>query len=285
MPNRVLPESLTFDASLVACSRAARTFFFHLYLKVDDCRRLLLGPSPENPVVLRALCHPAEADVRIPDVARWLKELSHAGAVAIRDSDRGWYVEIAEHLWYRREDFREGQPKWGPRKPVPPAQPTLPGMGPVGIVEGGAAVEPPGVPHGAMPTWAQSKTNPKSKSKPNLPRGRGEDSGTRALRAGGDSGDSEKSDAAKRERGDFARDESAFPHDAAWGDVVRELGEAEMWACGAMWADRWTLAHAALGAAHRDWRTLDPAQRAEGSFAKYLTAAWKRVLSGERGAA
>lgn len=217
------------------------------------------------------MCHPAETDIRIPDVARWLNELSMAGAVAIHDSDRGWYVEIADRLWYRREDYQEGQPKYGPRKEKVPQQQALP-LGPLN------AVERPIVPSRHVPTQTQSETNPKSETIPNQrakPARR--DSGTRARCAGGDSAESEET---KRARGDFASGAEHFPKDEAWADVVRELGEREMWDNGAMWAGRWTLAGAQIAAAYRDWRTLDPAQRASGNCGAYLTAAFMRVVRG-----
>jgi hypothetical protein len=272
MPNRVLPENLRFEPALLACSKGARLFFLHLWMCVDDYRRAPVGPSPSNPTVLRSMCHPAETDIRIPDVARWLNELSLAGAVAIHDSDRGWYVEIADRLWYRREDYQEGQPKYGPRKPKVPEQQNLPMPGMINLVER------PNVPSRKVPIQTQSESNPKSETIPNQrAKPARKDSGTRARCAGGDSADS---DEAKRDRGDFARSEEAFPTDEAWADVVRELGEREMWDCGSLWADRWTLASAQMAAAYRDWRTLPPTERASGSFAKYLTAAFMRVLKG-----
>lgn len=209
------------------------------------------------------MCHPAETDIRIPDVARWLIELSHAGAVAIHDSDRGWYVEIAERLWYRREDYQEGQPKYGPRKPKPAEQQTLP-LGPVNVVER------PFVPSAPVPTQAQSnpQSNPKAKA---IPIPRGKESWNRAQGADWDSEEA-------RRQGKFASGPHAFPTDDCWSDVCRELGAEEMHDHGVMWALRWSVCAQTLGEAFRDWRAQTPSERdaGGGNFAAYLNACFSK---------
>ena len=215
MPNRTLPEPLKMEPRLLAASRHARLFFFHLWLTVDDYRRAPLGPSPASPTVLRAMCHPAEPEIRIPDVARWLQELQAAGAIVMRDSDRGWYVEIAESLWYRREDYAERQPKYGPRLEQTPTQATLP-LGPVNKV-------PDVLQCSHIPTQALRVEFGSGNA--NESRGREES----AIRKPGGGKDS-----AKAQAGKFAAGEHSKGDDPVWVDFCTWMGDGQM-VCEELW--------------------------------------------------
>jgi len=215
MPNRTLPEPLKLEPRLLACSRQARLFFFHLWLTVDDYRRAPLGPSPASPTVLRAMCHPAEPEIRIPDVARWLHELQASGAIVMRDSDRGWYVEIAESLWYRREDYAEKQPKYGPRLEHTPTQATLP-LGPVNKV-------PEDLPCKYNPIQALRVESGSGNANESRPR---EDSAIRKPGGGKDS--------AKRSAGRFSAGEHSKADDPVWVDFCGWMADGAL-TCEELW--------------------------------------------------
>ncbi len=106
--------------------------WYLIHHKMSDEHRFPIGPSPTEPKLLRASLFPLE-DVRLTDVARWLDELQKAGAIAVRNSERGWYGETAEQLRYRAEDFAKGAPRYGPRLEKPADQPLLP-LGPVSVI-------------------------------------------------------------------------------------------------------------------------------------------------------
>lgn len=291
MPNHTLPEHLTYAPELlwipaggkphgVRVTKAARILFFQIWMQMDNHHRLDIGPSPENPVVLRSKCHPAEPDIRIPDVARSLEELRQSGAVAIRDSDRGWYVEIAERLRYRREDYKEGQPKYGPRHAPIPTQGTLPLCAAPAPPRMLKDVEPPDVPrapvgkqedrlsfdsgHGHDPDSARGRAGK------NRATGRGEGIGKKA--------------AASHEPGRFARDEWQMPGDEHWGTLCR-LMPLEMVERGAHWVKLWREkpdARRAIIVAMLDWlsKTPDERQAKGGNAGAYIQECYGRWNEG-----
>lgn len=232
MPNRILPEYWKYDPALCALRRDTRLFFFLLGLSVDDYWRCAVGPSPQEPSFLRSTCYPCDQDVRLADVARYLHELKVAGAIVVGDSERGWYVEIVERLRYRREDHREGQPKFGPRLQKPAEQPPLPG--------GLLSVAPPP----AQVKRMRRRNKIESESAP------GADN--RAMDRG-DEADSSQ----------HARWIDALPDDDLWRDCCELLGRPEMHARGALWLLRLGAHRGALARALEDVRVKTPGERAE----------------------
>jgi hypothetical protein len=254
-----MPEFLKWDDVFCRLSWQAQWLFFRLVLAVDDYRRCAVGPGPGQPVVLKSMCFPASAEVRITDVARWLQELQSAGAVAVRNSDRGWYVEVSERLWYRREDAAEGQPKYGPRheRTKPAVQGELP-MGPVGVVQSGpgrtglSASASECLPRNDVPTQRQTCTESKTKAKPNesapapsaevrvqVPQARG---GARSAEAPAVAGKAETEEA-KRARGFYSRGAWSKPGDVVWVEFCEwmsggDVSCKELWDNGAKWMGR-----------------------------------------------
>lgn len=254
MPNRIIPEHWIYDVELSKLQRDAQLFFFRLAISVDDYWRCFVGPSPQEPLYLRSTLYPLNPEVRVADVARWLHACEQAGAILTRDSERGWFVEVSERMRYRREDYAERQPKFGPRLPTPPAQQELP-LGPVPL------------------------------KSPPLPR-KGQKDASRFKGVGGESVDvvetesraSARKDSgavARKESDRFARDEESVD-DPLWGDLCRTVGLLEMSSNGAAWERRLKLNRNALRTALMDWNAKTPQERNEGggNAAAYIVAAF-----------
>lgn len=234
MPNRTFPEFWRHDPQLCALKRDTRLFFFYLALSVDDYWRCGVGPSPQEPEFLRSTCYPLNRDVRTADVARWLHELKQAGAILVSDSERGWYVEIVESLRYRRDDYKEGQPKYGPRHQRPPAQKELPNLGPVALGPPPTQVKRIRVDHG------HAHESPPATPPPPQ---------TRVLSHGEDSAR-------------FARWIEDIPHDDAWRDLCEAVGSTEMHRSGAAWKLRFETHRGSVVRALEDFTVQSPADRA-----------------------
>lgn len=146
MPNRTTPEFWNHDVSLNRLTRDAELFFRKLDLLRDDSHRFPIIPSPQQPRNLWSALYYLREGVRLTDVARWLDEIQKAGAIAVRDSERGWYGEIAEHLRYQAEDFAKGVPRYGPRLEKPPEQHQLP-LGPVSLLKPVPVTKPKSIPY------------------------------------------------------------------------------------------------------------------------------------------
>lgn len=235
MPNRILPEFWKYDPALCALRRDTRLFFFHLGLSVDDYWRCAIGPSPQEPSFLRSTCLPCDQDVRLADVTRYLHELKVAGAIVVGDSERGWYVEIVERLRYRREDHREGQPRYGPRLQKPAEQPPLPG----GLLS-----------VAAPPTQVNRRRNRNKVESESAP-----GAGNRAVCR-------EKESSDTTAPGLHARWIDALPGDDLWRTLCETLGRSEMTARGALWIMRLETSRTALAHALEDLRVKPPTDRA-----------------------
>lgn len=116
MPNRTQPEFWNHDVAINSLSRDAELLFRKLDLFRQDDHRFPIIPSPQMPSNLHAALYYLRKGVRLTDVARWLDEIQKAGAIVVRDSERGWYGEIVERLRYNAEDFAKGASRCGPRK-------------------------------------------------------------------------------------------------------------------------------------------------------------------------
>lgn len=253
MPNHILPELLVRDAVVCAMTRDAQFMLFKISVMCDDHHRLAVGTSPQRPDVLRATLYPCNPEIRIPTVIAWLEENQAAGTVLIADSERGWYVEVAERFRYRREDYKEGQPKYGPRIPMPPQQAELP----YGL---------PGVkaPRGRPKKIAATQVNQSRVEGEDIAesaRAREGDSGTRRAVARGESPEK------------FARGED-FVDDPLWGDVLRAIGLQESTENGALWAARLREHRLALAMAYAQLRDAGDAVQ---NKAAWLTTAFERI--------
>lgn len=293
MPNRIIPEFWLYDPHLNALKRDAQLFFFRLALAVDDHWRCFVGPSLHEPHYLRSTLYPVNPEVRYTDVSRWLREVQSSGAILVRDSDRGWYVEIPERLRYRKDDYREGQPKFGPRKTVheTPAQAQLP-LGPVGLSQPPSLARATTYPH-VNPTSTEKLEGSRSRSRKEdedesapvqppgvialpMPRTEAEyREATRRLEAGEKEKESGKT---KTVPGKFAQDETAFPGDEAWGDFLLVLGGKEAVQNGSLWKKRWRAHRSILVRCMLDFRSKPPLERKEINAAAWLTAALENEL-------
>lgn len=236
MPNRTTPEFWKDDLRLNSLSRDAELLFRKLHHLVEDNHRFLITPSPQQPKNIWASLYYLREGVRLTDVARWLDEIQKAGAILVKDSDRGWYGEIVENLRYRAEDYAKGAPRYGPRLEKPADQEHLP-LGPMGLVK--------------------PAPMPAKKSKPyesEYDNGNGNDSApppkeTRALSSGKES----------PER--FARGNEDC-RDEVWKDLCKAVGLSEMTKNGALWLTRIKLARRAVAMSCADYLALGPDQRA-----------------------
>lgn len=134
MPNRTIPEFWKDDLTLNTLPKPARLLFYLIHHVIEDTHRFPIGPSPEKPLLLHARLYALDPSQRHTATARELAQLMLAGVVLVRDSERGWYGEIAEHMRYRAEDFTKGAPRYGPRRAEPAAQPEL-RLGPMGVLQ------------------------------------------------------------------------------------------------------------------------------------------------------
>lgn len=274
MANRILPEFWRYDPAVSSLRVHTRELLFRLVLAMDDYWRCFVGSSPQQPDFLRSTLYPLNPEVRLADVSRSLAEAQAAGVLLVRDSERGWYVEVAETFRYRREDYEEAQPKFGPRIPRKPAQSELP-LGPVALPPAKkpskkAFREPRPLQANRIRIEDGDETE-SSGTPPEV-----EPQGNRMLSQGSDSGN--------RSESKFSRDVNAFPGDAAWAELTRLLC-FEMVDKGALWEGRWRENRDACVAGLRDWQAKSPQQRAEGGnnpgafITKAFTAATQRLAS------
>lgn len=252
MPNRIIPEFWLYDPTISALRRDSQLFLFRLAIAVDDYWRFGVGPSPQQPLLLRSTLYPLDPGIRIADISRWLHECKQAGMILLSDSQRGWYVEIHEAWRYRRDDYSEHQPKYGPRL-AKPAEQTQLSLGPVEVAQP-AARKSRKPPIQVNRSRVEDEVEIESLPAPATQK-------TRLLSQGNDS-----------ER--FARD-SDWMNDDVWIDLVNALGPIEMTRNGAMWEKRLNTCRAALANALGDWRSKTPDQRAGCNAAAWITTAFE----------
>lgn len=147
MPNRTTPEFWKDDENLNQLPTSARLLFYLLQHVIDDTHRFKIGPEPQKPKLLHAALYALAPSQRVTDTARDLLRLKDAGVISVRDSERGWYGEIAEHMRYRSEDFAKGAPRYGPRQAAVISQPQLP-LGPVEVLPAARMKGPKSKPYG-----------------------------------------------------------------------------------------------------------------------------------------
>lgn len=266
MPSRILPELLTNDVLLCQCSRDARFLFFCIALHVDDSHRLLIGPSRSRPLFVKSRCLPFD-DVRASEVSRWLHELEQAGAIAVHESLEGTWLEVAERLRYRREDYSERQPKYGPRKLKQAKQAELP-FGPLGLVEGSrpGPAEAPG--ENLKGVGYESKT----KTQTGGPAALSPASCAQFVPNPAPSGRSATSLPGAESAGP-----SWTPMDDVWLALHRACGLVEMTANQALWKIRFGEDYEALREAVFDFTQKPPAERAKINPGAYITARYQAL--------
>lgn len=246
MPNRTTPEFWKDDVTLNSLTRDAELLFRKIQHICEDTHRFPLIPSPQQPRNLWSALYYLREGVRISDVARWLDEIQKAGAIVVRDSERGWYGEIVERLRYRAEDFAKGVPRYGPRVEKLTEQAQLP-LGPVSVLR-------------PVPT-------PMVQSKPNeYDSGNGNDhESAAALKPSAAKESKTRALSSDKDSGRFARDEGDS-NDELWQDLVRTAGMAEMTRNGAMWMQRIRLCRMAVLEAVADVKSLTDPPKNRGAY-------------------
>jgi hypothetical protein len=175
------------------------------------------------------------------------------------DSERGWYGEIAERLWYRAEDFAKGAPRLGPRQAKPIVQPELK----LGVI---GECQP--VPKPAM----KSKPYESGNGYDHESAGAGAPGGIRAQSRGGEE------DSEKRAKGTFAMPRDAVD-DVLWHRLWDACGAEEMRACGSAWMRRFSLERETVQTVLSD---LDNSREAIVNRAAWLHAAYLKSPAGMR---
>ncbi len=252
MPNKVIPEFWLYDPTITALRRDARLFLFNLALATDTHWRFGVGPCPQEPRLLRSTLYPLDTDIRIAEISRWLQDCKQAGILLLSDSPRGWYVEIREEWRYRREDYAEHQPKYGPRHAKPAEQSQLP-LGPMEVAQPAARKSrKPKIQMNESRVGEEVDTESSGAPHPQE---------IRLLSQGKDS-----------DR--FARDVDDV-RDDVWIALVKAVGLVEMTKNGAMWEKRLKLSRGALANAVGDWLAKTPDQRGGINPAAWITTAFE----------
>lgn len=158
MPERYTPEDWIDDVDVNNLSLGAELFLRRLIQVCEhDHFRFPVTPTPENPRNLWARLYYLRVEIRCTTVAHWLAECRAAGTVVVAESTRGWYVEIAAGLRFRRRE--KGEPRYGPRASDAIPQATVQDelrMGPIGAVPASPTPAKPGY-AGARPSVPKAR--------------------------------------------------------------------------------------------------------------------------------